>query len=151
MYRVNLRQFGYGISAPSSVLIDMLLAEIPTAVWRDQGGGMDAGNYDGLSAVSTPAEWAEFSKAAIEDPEPFVELQQRFLDRQEMPLDPQDVFQRYAKLFETARRVEIRPTAFLPERERVLFVANGNVPTLQLSFTKPLAPMVARASLQASW
>ncbi|WP_345165573.1 glycosyltransferase family protein [Sphingomonas daechungensis] len=147
MYRVNLRQFGYGISAPSSVLIDMLLAEIPTAVWRDQGGGMDAGNYDGLSAVSTPAEWAEFSKAAIEDPEPFVELQQRFLDRQEMPLDPQDVFQRYAKLFETARRVEIRPTAFLPERERVLFVANGNVPTLQLSFTKPLAPMVARGEL----
>ncbi|HET6943437.1 MAG TPA: hypothetical protein VFH89_14885, partial [Sphingomicrobium sp.] len=45
MYRFDMRGFAYGISAPSSVLIDMLLARIPTAVWRDQGGGMDADHY----------------------------------------------------------------------------------------------------------
>ena len=147
MYRLDLRQFSYGISAPSSVLIDMLLAEIPTAVWKDQEGGMDAGNYDGLTTVSTSADWVEFSRAALEDPAPFIHVQKRFLDRQEMPLNPHDVFLRYAKLFETARRVEIKPTGFHPERERVLFVANGNVPTLQLSFTKPLAPLVERGEI----
>lgn len=147
MYRLDLRQFSYGISAPSSVLIDMLLAGIPTAVWKDQGGGMDAGNYDGLTTVSTPADWLEFSKSAVGDPAPFIELQQRFLDRQEMPLDPHDVFLRYSKLFETARRVEIKPTGFRSERDRILFVANGNVPTLQLSFTKPLAPLVTRGEV----
>ena len=147
MYRVDLRQFSYGISAPSSVLIDMLLARIPTAVWRDAAGGMDAGNYDGLATVCTPQDWLEFSRAASADPMPFIEQQQRFLERQEMPLDPQEVFSRYAELFQMVRRVEVRPPSFVPERERIMFVANANVPTLQLSFEKPLAPLVARGEI----
>ena len=147
MYRLDLRQFSYGISAPSSVLVDMLLAGIPTAVWRDQEGGIDAGNYGGLTAVTTPADWIEFGKAASADPKAFLELQERFLERQAMPLDPRDVFERYARLFQTAQSVEIRPTGFVAESERLLFVANGNVPTLQLSFEKPLAPLVARGEV----
>jgi glycosyltransferase involved in cell wall biosynthesis len=129
------------------VLIDMLLAGIPTAVWQDREGGMDAGNYDGLTTVSSPADWLEFSRAAVADPSPFLERQQAFLDRQAMPLDPADVFSRYANLFDTARHVEIRPPAFVPERERIMFVANARVPTLQLSFEKPLAPLVARGEV----
>jgi glycosyltransferase involved in cell wall biosynthesis len=147
MYRLDLRQFAYGISAPSSVLIDMLLAGIPTAVWRDQAGGMDAENYDGLMAVSTPSEWLEFSRAAVANPAPFLEQQARFLEREAIPLDPAEVYARYARLFETARTVDFRPQAFVPERERILFVANANVPTLQLSFEKPLRPMVARGEI----
>lgn len=147
MYRVDLRRFGYGISAPSSVLIDMLMAGIPTAVWRDQAGGMDAGNYDGLTVVSSPGDWLEFSRAAKADPQPFLELQQRFLDAQAIPLDPAEVFSRYAELFEAARRTEVRPAGAVPERERIMFVANANVPTLQLSFEKPLRPLVARGEI----
>jgi glycosyltransferase involved in cell wall biosynthesis len=147
MYRVDLREFGYGISAPSSVLIDMLLAGIPTAVWRDNAGGMDADNYAGLTTVSSPRDWLEFSKQAAADPESFLEIQRRFLERQAMPLEPQEVFTRYSELFQTARRMEVRPAAFSPERERILFVANANVPTLQLSFEKPLAPLVARGEI----
>ena len=71
MYRIDLRKFGYGISAPSSVLVDMLLAGIPTAVWRDSAGGMDADNYAGLTTVSSPREWLEFSRLAAKDPQPF--------------------------------------------------------------------------------
>jgi glycosyltransferase involved in cell wall biosynthesis len=147
MYRIDLRQFAYGISAPSSVLIDMLLAGIPTAVWQDREGGMDAGNYEGLTTLSSPADWLEFSRAAIADPSPFLERQKAFLDRQAMPLDPADVFSRYAQLFDTARHVEIRPPAFVPERERIMFIANARVPTLQLSFEKPLSPLVARGEI----
>lgn len=147
MYRVDLRKFGYGISAPSSVLIDMLLAGIPTAVWRDAAGGMDADNYAGLTTVSSPAEWLDFSRAAARDSAPFLELQQQFLDRQAMPLAPEEVFSRYAELFHAARRMEFRPAGSVPERERILFVANANVPTLQLSFEKPLAPLVRRGEV----
>jgi len=147
MYRVDLRRFAYGISAPSSVLIDMLLAGIPTAVWRDAAGGMDAGNYAGLTTVSSPREWLEFSESAIADPNPFRDIQQRFLEAQAMPLAPKDVFFRYAELFETARRMEVRPPAFVPERDRILILANSNVPTVQLSFEKPLAPLVARGEI----
>jgi glycosyltransferase involved in cell wall biosynthesis len=147
MYRVDLREFSYGISAPSSVLVDMLLAGIPTAVWRDAAGDMDANNYAGLTTVSSPRDWLEFSKQALADPESFLDRQQRFLDRQQMPLDPKDVFFRYAQLFQATRRMEARPAVFAAERERILFVANARVPTLQLSFEKPLEPLVARGEI----
>ena len=64
MYRVDLRRLAYGISAPSSVLVDMMLADIPTAVWRDRAGEVDADNYAGLASVSTPREWLEFAREA---------------------------------------------------------------------------------------
>lgn len=147
MYRVDLRQMAYGISAPSSVLIDMVLAGIPTAVWRDRQGDMDAGNYAGLTTVSTPAEWVEFARAAILDPAPILARQHEFIERQGMLLDPSEVYSRYADIFRAVLRSDIRPTGAVAERERMLFVANANVPTLQLSFEKPLAPLVARGEI----
>jgi glycosyltransferase involved in cell wall biosynthesis len=144
MYRVDLRALSYGISAPSSVLIDMVLAGIPTAVWRDRQGDIDANNYDGLTTVSTPAEWVQFAREATANPAPFLELQKAFIDRQKMILDPAEVYSNYAEIFRAVLRREVRPVSAVAERERILFVANANVPTLQLSFEKPLAPLVAR-------
>lgn len=144
MYRLDLRQFSYGISAPSSVLIDMLLADIPTAVWRDAQGDMDAGHYAGLPIVSSPDQWLDFSRASASDPEQFLEVQRKFLRELQMPLEPADVYSRYAEIFKAAERVEVRPVGFVMERERILFVANSNVPTLQLSFEKPLSSLVSR-------
>lgn len=117
IYRLDLRRFSYGISAPSSVLIDMLLAGIPTAVWRDRGREMDSKNYEGLTAVSSPCEWADFAKAAEDDPQPFLMVQERFLAAQGMPLDPGDVFSRFAELFAAANRMETRPAGSVAERE----------------------------------
>lgn len=147
MYRVDLRRFAYGISAPSSVLLDMVLAGIPTAVWRDRHGDMDANNYAGLTTVSTPEEWVEFARTATADPQPFLDLQKEFLDSQGLVLEPAEVYSRYAAIFDSVGRREVRPLGAAPERERILFVANANVPTLQLSFEKPLAPLVARGEI----
>ena len=147
MYRLDLRRFAYGISAPSSVLIDMLLARIPTAVWRDRDRAMDSDSYAGLTTVSTPAEWHEFARQAEADPQSYLEIQDAFLRSTGMPLAPRDVFIRFAELFRAVQRREPRPLAALAERDRLLFVANGNVPTLQLSFEKPLAPLVGRGLL----
>lgn len=142
MYQLDLRQFSYGISAPSSVLIDMLLAGIPTGVWRDTSGIMDASAYDGLTVVSSPAEWLEFTREAIAHPEIFAERQQRFLDGLDMPLDPDTIYANFADIFVTARgrvrNVVINPVG----KDRLLFVANDYIPTLQLSFIKPLSPLV---------
>lgn len=144
MYRLDLRRYAYGISAPSSVLIDMLLAGIPTAVWRDFDRKIDADAYAGLTTVSTPSEWFEFATAAAAEPKPFLALQQSFLERQNLVLEPGEVFRRFAELFETAARLEVRPAGAVAERERLLFVANARVPTLQLSFERPLAALIAR-------
>ena len=149
LYRLDLRQFSYGISAPSSVIIDMLLAEIPTAVWRDRGGDMDASSYEGLNTVSTAQEWVQFARAAEHDRESILADQDKFLNQQDMPLDPAEVFARFAQIFQAAQRLEVRPAGSVAERERLLFIANGNLPTLQLSFTKPLAPLVARGEIAA--
>lgn len=141
IYRVDLRQFGYGISAPSSVLIDMLLADIPTAVWRDSERIMDSTSYDGLTDVHSPSEWLEFAREAVNDPAPFIAGQRQFLERQQMPLDPRDVYQRFAQIMMAGKRLASASTARVPQ-ERVLFVANALVPTLQLSFIKPFAASV---------
>lgn len=147
LYRLDLRQFSYGISSPSSILIDMLLADIPTAVWRDRKGKVDTSSYRGLTEVSSAAEWVQFARAAEADRESILAAQRAFLHRQGMPLEPREVFSRFAKIFQAARRTEIRPPAAAAERERLLFVANTNLPTLQLSFDKPLAPLIGRGEI----
>ena len=150
IYRLDLARYAYGISAPSSVLIDMMLAGIPTAVWRDQRGDMDADHYAGLTTISTPSEWVEFARSATRDPDPFLKLQQEFLERQGMILDPAEVYARFAAIFRAVLRAHIRPVAATAERERLLFVAPANVPTLQLSFEKPLQPLVERGEMTTS-
>jgi hypothetical protein len=147
MYRLDLRRYAYGISAPSSVLFDMVLAGIPTAVWTDREGAIDASTYSGLATVSSPDDWYDFSRAAIEDPAPFLARQQLFLERSGMPLKPTDVFARYAQIFASANRLLKANPYSEREKTRVLFVANGNVPTLQLSFEKPLASKVATGEI----
>lgn len=104
IYRMDLRRFSYGISAPSSAIIDMLLAGLPTAVWRDRGGNIDSSSYEGLTEISSPRDWLNFAEAAENDPEPFLDAQRRFLAAQEMPLDPTDVYSRFAELFIAAAR-----------------------------------------------
>ena len=105
IYRLDLRTFAYGISAPSSVLVDLLLAGIPTAVWKDRSGEVDCRSYEGLAMISSPSEWVEFARAAVEDRAAFLSLQRDFLEKQQMPLDPREVFSRFARLFRAAERM----------------------------------------------
>lgn len=142
MYRLDLRQFAYGISAPSSVLIDMLLADIPTAVWSDRNGSVDTGNYAGLATVSSPSEWRDFVRDARAHPDKYIDMQRRFLAKQEMPLDPADVFRRYAALFDAADGLEARRGTRGVDRQRLLIVANAHLPTVQVCLERPLRPLV---------
>jgi hypothetical protein len=104
IYKVDLSGYAYGVSAPSSILIDMVLAEIPTAVWRGSDGVLDAGNYRGLTQLSSLTDWLDFSREATAHPGRFLEGQKTFLEQQQMPLEPADVYRRYAALFLAAAR-----------------------------------------------
>lgn len=142
IYQVDLRRFAYGISAPSSVVIDMLLADIPVAVWQDDGGMMDLGNYEGLTRVTTVGDWLEFAREASERPERFLARQREFLRLQKMLIEPVQVHGRYAALLHSLQPAAMPRRLTELGRERILYVANGWLPTLQLSFIKPLAPLV---------
>jgi hypothetical protein len=103
IYKVDLRDYYYGISAPSSIVIDMILAGIPVGVWRERSGVMDLGNYRGLTEIGTAQEWFEFSREAAHRPEPFLERQAAFLARQSMLTDAREVHRRFSELFISTR------------------------------------------------
>jgi hypothetical protein len=147
MFRLDLRRLAYGISAPSSVLIDMLLADIPTAVWRDRDGGIDTDNYAGLASVSTPQDWYNFSREATRRPQPFIDAQRHFLAEQQMPVEPRDVFERFAAIFRAGSRMTVASGSAPVERQRILIVANAHLPTVQVCLERPLSLLVRSGEL----
>lgn len=99
IFDVNLKAYRFGISAPSTILFDMVLAGIPVAVWRGPGGVMDdVINYAGLRQISTLDEWLDFERDARLCPEAMLGRQAAFLRRLSMPMDPAEVYRRFARL-----------------------------------------------------
>ena len=147
MFKTDLERFLFGISAPSSVLIDMVLAGIPTAVWRDGDSVLDTTAYAELAQVNTVADWDAFADAASNDPAPFLARQQRFLRRTGLDVDPDTVKSRLLRMVDgmLAGRAGTAPVVRATQphdgARRVLLVANGIIPTLHISFLKPLAKL----------
>lgn len=142
MYKIDLSSFAYGISAPSSVVIDMVLAGIPVAVWRDSDGIMDSDNYSGLTEVYSLEDWIFFAQDAKQNPEKYLARQERFLQKIKLIRDQSMIYDNYVSVFRSALHLEQQysPTSPVPNSaERILFVSNGLIPTLQLSFLKPLS------------
>jgi hypothetical protein len=141
------------------VLIDMLLAGIPTAVWQDEGGTMDTRNYAGLPVISSVDEWLSFRQAAHTMRGGLLDRQENFLRRSGLLRDPEEVRRRFITLFTSSARVvrgavteAAKPAPILPtpatsikpsshKVRRVMFVCNAHVQTLQVSFLKPLQPL----------
>lgn len=140
MYRVDLSQYAYGISAPSSVLIDMVMAGIPTAVWQDEGCVIDVASYSGLTLISSVADWIAFAETAVADRETVLATQRQFLADTGILADPNEVRCRFLSLIHGA--CSATESADTAEPLRVLFVANGLIPTLEIAFVEPLKPLV---------
>lgn len=153
IYRVNLPAYEYGISAPSTVVLDMVLAGLPVGVWRDAAGIMDVGMYDGLTAISTLGDWMTFLRDVRLRRSAILDRQRVFLDDIGIIRDPCEVYRRFARLLTAALareapdpvRAAVPPP---PPPRRVLFFANGPIPTLQLSFQEPLKPLVDAGRMQ---
>jgi len=148
VYKVNLKNYCWGISAPSSVLIDMVLAGIPVAVWRDQTGVMDADNYAGLTEVSTGSDWIDFSREAELHPARYLDKQKAFLESRLMLTNPADIYDRFARLFlgVTAPGLQDRNLA-TQKQQRILFVAAAMDATLQGCLISPLQEMIDSADI----
>ncbi len=125
LYAFDMKAYRFGISAPSTILFDMVLAEIPTAVWRDPTGIMDTSNYEGLTEISTLDDWMGFERDVRLRPEMILDRQKAFLTRLRMPSDPADVYRRFAQLIVACLAGErgdpgasIRPEAAAPRTKR---------------------------------
>lgn len=146
IYETDLRAFSYGISAPSTVVLDMVFAGLPVAVWRDGAGIMDTSNYEGLTAISSFTDWLEFIRDALVRREEILERQAAFIRRLRMPVDPREVHGRFARLLASGTPClgDVtsggKPHPFVPKR--MLFIANAVNATLQISFLSPLRPLL---------
>ena len=98
LYRAGLKNFRFGISAPSTIVFDLVLAGVPVGVWRDPGGIMDATAYDGLTEISTLDDWIAFERDVRLRPDMILLRQEAFLRRLAMPIDPEEIYRRFARL-----------------------------------------------------
>ena len=118
---------------------------LSTCCSQDSAGEIDSRNYEGLTRVDTASQWFEFAKEAEARPETFLDLQRRFLERQQIPYDGTEVFARYAEIFGAARRVDLRSGSAADQR--VLMVANAHLPTVQVCLERPLEALVRSGKL----
>jgi hypothetical protein len=97
-YRAGLKHYHFGISAPSTIVFDMVLAGIPVGVWRDSGGVMDATNYEGLTEISTLDDWLAFERDVRIRPEMILARQEAFIRKLAILTDPSEIYRRFARL-----------------------------------------------------
>lgn len=143
IYKIDLTQFSYGISAPSSILIDLVLAGIPTAVWQDEANAMDHGNYEGLTRISTLDEWLHFAQDSVERPLYYLEKQQAFLKKQKLLISKTAVYREFTTLLLSCKEIISSDLMSQVRQQRILLIVPGNNPTVQFSFLKPLENLVA--------
>lgn len=136
IYKLDLSAFRYGVSPPSSVVIDMLLAGLPTAVWCDPGRAMDIGNYAGLHVVGTPGDLFEFRRQALASPDAFRERQEQFLRNSGLLTDPVVVRRRFEDLLLARAQVRVSTQSL---EHRVVVVCDSVGATQTISFARPLA------------
>jgi hypothetical protein len=143
MYKVDLTQYSYGISAPSSVIVDFVLAGVPVAVWQDEEGAIDTSSYEGLTVISGLDDWIAFVRDVQYRRDMILARQARFLMRSRMLTDRRLVYERFMGLLRSGLALKAEASVTEATQERILLIANGLIPTLQLSFIKPLAGEVA--------
>jgi hypothetical protein len=144
IYKTEVSRHSFGISAPSTVLLDMLFAGIPVAVWTDAEGVMDGSNYDGLTRISAAADWFAFARDAVLRRDFILDRQRQFIAGLGMPVEPADIRRRFATLLAngTERLGDIRTREAAPVPKRVLFIANAVGTALYPAFLGPLQALV---------
>ena len=150
-YSLDLSSVAYGVSPPSSVVIDLLLADTPAAVWRDPAGDMDADAYAGLHSVSLPGDVLAFRRLALTSREEVLERQRRFLADRGLNKPVEAVRAAFLDLLGGARPA-VRTTAAPPTW---LVAADAVAATQTISFVQPFAeqtaPRIAAIGHDESW
>ncbi len=107
IYRFDLGAYQYGISAPSSVLVDMVLAGLPTAVWQDEDETVDVGNYGGLPVISSLSDWLAFERDTRVRPEVFEPMRADFLARSGLITDRSEVRASFSRVLTMATQRQV--------------------------------------------
>lgn len=99
LYDLDLTDYAYVVSAPSTILFDFVLAGIPAAIWVDPDGMVDASHFEGLAQVASVDDWWRFNFAARWERHALVERQDKYRDGLGLP---RDIRKRYESLLALA-------------------------------------------------
>lgn len=99
LYDLELSDYAYVVSAPSTILFDFVLAGVPVATWVDPDGVVDASNFEGLAQVASVEDWWRFSWVAQWERHALVERQDGY--RHQLGV-PHDIRERYKSLLALA-------------------------------------------------
>ncbi|MBJ3777376.1 hypothetical protein [Acuticoccus mangrovi] len=86
----DLGLYQAAISAPSTVLLDLMRYDVPVAVWRDADHIVDDSLYGTLPRVTTAADWLAFADAA--EDAALIERQRAFIRGLGFPADTRGRF-----------------------------------------------------------
>lgn len=97
LFDVDLGRLSYAISAPSTVLFDFVLADVPIAIWG--GDKIDISNFAGLRTIHNGEDWWRFVSESVVNRGELLANQRQFLGQLGIP---DDVRQRYSTLLALA-------------------------------------------------
>lgn len=100
IYKTSLGRYAFGVSAPSSIVIDMVLSGLPVGVWQDVEQRIDTSNYAGLTMISALPDWLALARDARIRREMLVARQQAFLRASGLIHEPTEVRARFTRLLQ---------------------------------------------------
>ena len=142
-YKVNWRSYSFGISAPSSVLFDLMINNVPVIVWQDQQQVIDITQHSFLPVAQTTEEMISFAERPLKLASSSTNQQLSSIFR-----DDKEITANYTNFL--AKLCGIKTTLGLPHEDlgkhfvqrrkiRILLVAPAVTPTLTIAFIRPFA------------
>lgn len=139
-YEVAWSNYSYGISAPSSVLFDLIINNVPAMVWQDPQQIIDITQVAYLPVAQTADDMISFANMPCN-----LALANTNQQLRSILISPDEVRQNYLELL--SRIINLNKyksfdleNARLNERKiRVLLLAPSILPTLVISFIKPFS------------
>ena len=139
-YNVDWGSFLFGITAPSSVLFDLIINNVPTIIWQDQQEMIDISQVSFLPIAKSTQDMIDFSTSSANSLEPTYNQQ---IDS--ILSNSHQVTHNYTHFLSSicdsaANSSYLSPTEIPGSAKiRVLLMAPALLPTLTISFLKPLS------------
>ena len=144
-YKVNWRAYSFGISAPSSVLFDLMIHDVPVIVWQDQQETIDITQHAFLPVAQNTEDLISFveSPLKIASSSTNQQLHAIFRDENEISSNYTQLFASLCGLVSEISLVSAESCESVVRREkiRVLLISPAVTPTLNIAFVRPFSLM----------
>ena len=141
-YKVNWKTFSFGISAPSSVLFDLMVNEVPALVWQDQDELIDINQLSFLPIARNTNDMILFANHPLKVASSSTNQQLSAIFR-----DDNLIAENYTDFLRSLCGLNI-PSKLIPTKSsrlcetkkiRILVMAPSVTPSLTISFIKPFS------------